>query len=109
MTPQHVTNFWEQAGESRWFFKDSAFDGALKVRFGQALAEARDGAFDTWGETHIPSLIVHHRGSRPVQLILVLLVVFRIFTQHSEINHQVESSRADRGHLPHYNILCHAF
>lgn len=51
MTPQDVTGFWEQAGESRWFFKDSAFDGALKVRFGQALAEARDGAFDTWGET----------------------------------------------------------
>jgi len=51
MTPHDVTDFWEQAGESRWFFKDPAFDGALKVRFGQALAQARDGAFDTWGGT----------------------------------------------------------
>lgn len=51
MTPQDVTGFWEQSGEARWFFKDAAFDGALKVRFGAALAAARDGAFDTWGET----------------------------------------------------------
>ena len=51
MTPQDVTGFWEQAGASRWFVKDAAFDGALKVRFGEALARARDGAFDHWGET----------------------------------------------------------
>jgi uncharacterized protein (DUF924 family) len=50
MTPQQVTTFWEEAGEGRWFFKDAAFDGALKVRFGAALAEAREGAFDHWGE-----------------------------------------------------------
>ena len=41
MTPQDVTGFWERAGESRWFFKDPVFDGALRVRFGAALAEAR--------------------------------------------------------------------
>lgn len=51
MTPQDVTRFWERAGESRWFFKDAVFDGALKVRFGDALAAARQGAFDSWGET----------------------------------------------------------
>lgn len=51
MTPRDVTDFWEQAGESRWFFKDAAFDGALKVRFGSALQAARGGAFDHWGET----------------------------------------------------------
>ena len=51
MTPQDVTQFWERAGESRWFFKDPAFDGALKVRFGAALAEARAGALDHWGNT----------------------------------------------------------
>lgn len=51
MTPQDVTRFWEQAGPSRWFFKDPAFDGALKVRFGAALAAGREGAFDHWGET----------------------------------------------------------
>ncbi|PZF77401.1 DUF924 domain-containing protein [Aestuariivirga litoralis] len=51
MTPADVTCFWEQAGPTRWFFKDAAFDGVLKVRFGQALAAARNGAFDHWAET----------------------------------------------------------
>lgn len=51
MTPEDVTRFWEEAGESRWFFKDSSFDAALNVRFGAALAEARTGDFDHWGET----------------------------------------------------------
>lgn len=51
MTPQDVTSVWEQAGEARWFAKDAAFDGMLRVRFGDALAAARAGAFDQWGET----------------------------------------------------------
>ncbi len=51
MRPEDVTRFWEQAGEQRWFTKEAAFDGALRVRFGAALAEARDGAFDHWAET----------------------------------------------------------
>lgn len=51
MRPEDVTQFWERAGETRWFTKDAAFDGALKVRFGSALADARNGAFDHWGET----------------------------------------------------------
>jgi uncharacterized protein (DUF924 family) len=51
MKPDDVTRFWENAGEARWFFKDAAFDGALKLRFGAALAQAREGAFDHWGET----------------------------------------------------------
>ncbi len=51
MTPRDVSSFWELAGPNRWFFKDPAFDGALKVRFGEALKEAREGAFDHWGET----------------------------------------------------------
>ena len=51
MTPRQVTDFWEQAGETRWFTKDAAFDGVLRVRFGADLAEARTGAFDQWGET----------------------------------------------------------
>jgi uncharacterized protein (DUF924 family) len=40
-----------EAGEARWFTKDAAFDGALKVRFGEAAAAARDGAFADWMET----------------------------------------------------------
>ncbi|WP_421693040.1 DUF924 family protein [Aestuariivirga sp.] len=51
MTPQHITDFWEEAGEGRWFTKDDAFDGALKVRFSSALAKARLGEFDHWGNT----------------------------------------------------------
>ena len=51
MRPEDVSSFWEQAGESRWFFKDAAFDGALKARFGEALARARAGEFDEWGES----------------------------------------------------------
>ena len=51
MTPGEVTKFWEQAGESRWFFKDPVFDGSLNVRFGTAVAQARRGEFDHWGTT----------------------------------------------------------
>jgi uncharacterized protein (DUF924 family) len=40
-----------EAGPTRWFTKDAAFDGTLSVRFGAALNEARLGAFDQWGET----------------------------------------------------------
>jgi uncharacterized protein (DUF924 family) len=51
MTPETVVCFWEAAGPARWFTKDPAFDGALAVRFSEALARARAGAFDHWGET----------------------------------------------------------
>jgi uncharacterized protein (DUF924 family) len=51
MTPEDVTSFWEQAGPGRWFFKDAAFDGALRRHFGEALTRARAGALDEWGET----------------------------------------------------------
>lgn len=51
MTPHDVTDFWYQAGEGSWFTKNAAFDGALAVRFGAALKEARLGAFDHWGDT----------------------------------------------------------
>jgi uncharacterized protein (DUF924 family) len=51
MTPDLVVSFWEQAGPQRWFFKDAAFDGALKVRFSAALNQARRGEFDNWGDT----------------------------------------------------------
>ena len=51
MIPQTVTDFWYQAGEDSWFTKNAAFDGALAIRFGTALKEAREGAFDHWAET----------------------------------------------------------
>ncbi len=51
MTPDDMIDFWYGAGEDAWFTKNAAFDGALAVRFGAALNEARFGAFDHWGET----------------------------------------------------------
>ena len=39
MTPDQVVSFWEQAGPGRWFYKDAAFDGALKIRFGKAAVK----------------------------------------------------------------------
>ena len=51
MRPEDIVNFWMEAGPTRWFTRDGAFDGALAVRFGAALREARHGALDHWGET----------------------------------------------------------
>jgi uncharacterized protein (DUF924 family) len=51
MTPVEIVSFWVAAGERRWFTKDAAFDGALAVRFGGALGQARTGAFDHWANT----------------------------------------------------------
>jgi uncharacterized protein (DUF924 family) len=46
-----VVDFWILSGPERWFTKDAAFDGALAVHFGEALRQARLGAYDHWGET----------------------------------------------------------
>jgi len=51
MTPDTVIDFWLAAGEERWFTRNPAFDGELSVRFKEALAQARNGAFDHWMET----------------------------------------------------------
>ena len=51
MDAKTVVDFWMMAGEERWFTKDAAFDGLLAVRFGDALKQARLGAFDHWAET----------------------------------------------------------
>ena len=51
MTPDTVIDFWLAAGPDRWFTRDAAFDGQLSVRFKEALAQARNGAFDHWSES----------------------------------------------------------
>ena len=51
MNPKDIVGFWTESGPARWFTKDAAFDGALAVRFGAALRQARLGACDHWGET----------------------------------------------------------
>jgi uncharacterized protein (DUF924 family) len=44
-------DFWMLAGPERWFTRNAAFDGTLAVRFGDALKQARLGAFDHWSKT----------------------------------------------------------
>ncbi len=51
MDAKTVVDFWTLAGPAHWFEKNAAFDGALAVRFGEALKQARLGVFDHWGET----------------------------------------------------------
>jgi uncharacterized protein (DUF924 family) len=51
VTPDTVIDFWLASGEGRWFTRNAAFDGELSVHFKEALARARDGAFDHWTET----------------------------------------------------------
>jgi uncharacterized protein (DUF924 family) len=50
-TAEDVLSFWTIAGEDRWFTKSAAFDGAISVRFRDALAAARGGSYDHWAET----------------------------------------------------------
>lgn len=51
MTPETVVAFWEAAGPARWFTRDAGFDGMLAVRFGDAVKQARSGAFASWAAT----------------------------------------------------------
>jgi len=56
MTPETIVAFWEAAGPARWFTKDAGFDGKLAIRFGDALKQARLGAFDSWTTTPVGAL-----------------------------------------------------
>ena len=43
-----IVQFWRDAGPTRWFKKDPAFDAALKARFESAHHAAATGEFDGW-------------------------------------------------------------
>ena len=45
---QDVLAFWREAGPSRWFRKDPAFDSAFRSRFLGAHEAARRGELDGW-------------------------------------------------------------
>ena len=47
--PQHVLDFWREAGPSRWFRKDDAFDADFRARFLGAHEAATRGDLDAWG------------------------------------------------------------
>jgi uncharacterized protein (DUF924 family) len=43
-----VLAFWREAGPSRWFRKDAAFDAEFRTRFLQAHEAATRGELDSW-------------------------------------------------------------
>ncbi len=45
-----VLQFWRDAGPSRWWRKDQAFDDAIKARFGALYKEATARKLDSWRE-----------------------------------------------------------
>jgi uncharacterized protein (DUF924 family) len=47
-SPQAVLAFWREAGPSRWFRKDPAFDNDFRDRFLTAHECAARGEFDAW-------------------------------------------------------------
>ncbi len=50
-SPAEVINFWFSAeARPNWFAKSEAFDEAMRARFEEAHALARDGALEDWRE-----------------------------------------------------------
>jgi uncharacterized protein (DUF924 family) len=49
--PEHVLDFWREAGPSRWFRKDDAFDAEFRKRFARAHQAAMRGDFDFWAHS----------------------------------------------------------
>lgn len=48
--PEDVLAFWREAGPSRWFSKDEAFDHEFRTRFMGAHEAALRGEFDGWAQ-----------------------------------------------------------
>jgi len=51
MAPADVVDFWREAGATRWFEKDLAFDEAIRLQFEAAHHIAARGEYDSWIET----------------------------------------------------------
>lgn len=52
IAPEDILTFWfEEAGPSKWFEKDEAFDAEIRERFGAVTHQARDGKLETWCES----------------------------------------------------------
>lgn len=49
--PEDVLAFWREAGPTRWFRKDEAFDSQFRSRFMGAHEAAQRGDFDAWTAT----------------------------------------------------------
>ena len=51
VSPDDVLTFWRQAGPSRWFAKDEAFDATFRQRFEAAHEAAASGRLAAWEES----------------------------------------------------------
>jgi uncharacterized protein (DUF924 family) len=49
--PADIVDFWREAGASRWFEKDPAFDEAIRVKFELTHHAAARGEYGGWIET----------------------------------------------------------
>ena len=49
--PEDVLAFWREAGPSRWFRKDEAFDAQFRTRFLAAHEAAASGELDEWSRS----------------------------------------------------------
>lgn len=56
ITPSDVVAFWTEAGPSRWFAKDEAFDADFRRRFHDAHVAAARREMDEWASTSTGSL-----------------------------------------------------
>ena len=56
ITPSDVVAFWKEAGPSKWFAKDEAFDVLFRERFEAAHFMAARRELDQWAETPEGSL-----------------------------------------------------
>ena len=51
ITPSDVVAFWKEAGPSKWFAKEEAFDALFRERFETAHLAAARRELDHWAET----------------------------------------------------------
>ena len=50
-SPEDVLAFWREAGEDKWFKKDTAFDDAIRARFLETYETAAAGLLAGWENT----------------------------------------------------------
>jgi uncharacterized protein (DUF924 family) len=48
VTAEEVLAFWRQAGPERWYKRDTAFDAAIRSRFGELWEKAAAGELPSW-------------------------------------------------------------
>ncbi|MDD9911311.1 MAG: DUF924 domain-containing protein [Ahrensia sp.] len=46
--PDEILSFWREIGPKKWWRKDAKVDAAIRERFGETHAQARQGKLDDW-------------------------------------------------------------